>query len=112
MKHFLLLLHGLNFNCYVHDCNMWVYMYSTFIHKPFGHVFIRYLMTNGSLQMCSFFKVIKRLNLQIICMYLIFTFEYVFFQLIFQRFQDLLSVWSQTDASSLKNKFFLPPSLC
>lgn len=111
MKHFLLLLHGLNFNCYMHDCNMWIHIYWTFIHKPFGHVFIRYLMTYSFLQMYHLFKVIKRLDLQISCMYFMFTCEYVLFQLIFQRFQDMLSVWSQrTDASSLKNVFFfLPP---
>ena len=105
MKHFLLLLHGLNFNCYMRDYNMWVHIYRTFIHKPFGHVFVRYLMTDSSLQMYSSFKVIKRLNLQITCMSFMFTCEYVLFQLIFQTFQGMLSVWSQrTDASSLKNE--------
>jgi len=95
--------------CYLHDCNMWVHMYWTFIHRPFGHVFSRYLMTNSSLQIHSLFKVIKMLNLQITYMYFMFTCEYVIFQLIIQRFQDLLSVWSQrTDTSSLKKFFFTP----
>jgi len=37
-----------------------------------------------------------------------FACEYVLFQLILQRFQGLLSVWSErTEASSLKNKLLL-----
>jgi hypothetical protein len=64
-------------------------------------------MTCSSLQKYCLFKVIKRLDLQVSSIYFVFTCEYVLFQLIFQRFQDMLSVWSQrTDASSLKNTFF------
>jgi hypothetical protein len=108
VKHFLLLLHGLSLNCYLHDCNMWIHMYWTFIHKPFIHVFIRYLMTYSSLQMFCLFKVIKRLDLQIGCMYFMFTCEYVLFQLIFQRIsRHAFCVVSKDWCQQFEERFFL-----
>ena len=62
--------------------------------------------------MYGLFKVIKRLNLQMAYMHFMFTCECALFQLIFQRFQDMLFVCSQrTDASSLKKSFFFIATL-